>query len=276
MQPKNIQPESSKIRLSQHFRKWYKEYLGIAISTIFIVVVLPFLYTLRCGWGNFYTTSSANVGQTIGGITAPFVGIIGIWLLYFTLKAQREQIQEQRNKENFEFLIRQFEEIRGIISSFSYVKGTRKDNSSSFIEEPVIVRGMDVITELLGNTFRHMEGGFLGTTPNDLSQLNYKDLARHFLSGGNELHLYGSAIEDYRFLIASFNNAKNQFSNMQQRFILRKIITYYKDILSQPLIELLESQRLLSNDPTVKEMNALVEDIKKLEEQLVEFPATTT
>jgi hypothetical protein len=63
---------------------------------------------------------------------------------------------------------------------------------------------------------------------------------------------------------------------MQQQFILRKVITYYKDILSQPFIELLEPRRLDPDDPTVKEINALRQEMIELEEQLVEFSTTTT
>ena len=64
----------------------------LSIASVF-TFFLPFLLTRDWlnGYGDFYTATAANIGQTIGGITAPFVGLLGAWLLYLTLMAQTKE-----------------------------------------------------------------------------------------------------------------------------------------------------------------------------------------
>lgn len=77
----------------------------------FLVLVAPFLISRDIGLPPF-TESTASVGDTIGGITAPIVGIMGAVLVYYALLAQIEankqindQFQEQKKityRQNFE------------------------------------------------------------------------------------------------------------------------------------------------------------------------------
>ncbi len=59
----------------------------IGLSIIFILAA-PFLFA-RSGLACFNFLGTGPIGDTIGGITAPFIGILSILLLYNTLKAQQ-------------------------------------------------------------------------------------------------------------------------------------------------------------------------------------------
>lgn len=84
---------------------------------IVLTVILPFILTRTWGLITF-EESSAQVGDTIGGITAPVVGIVSILLLALTLREQikfnRKQIkfnQMQRAVNDYGMLITLSEQI---------------------------------------------------------------------------------------------------------------------------------------------------------------------
>lgn len=101
---------------------------------IFIVfgltlLFLPYVFTLDSGIINFKGTG--EIGDTIGGVTAPFLGFFGSILVYLALKAQIEanrQVQDQFKKQENEEQIRdkiQFHEnrinlLKSEINSFYY------------------------------------------------------------------------------------------------------------------------------------------------------------
>lgn len=67
--------------------------MGLGIVGIFIS---PALFTLDSCCELFDFTETGQIGDTIGGITAPIVGLVSIILLYFTLKMQIDFNKEQK------------------------------------------------------------------------------------------------------------------------------------------------------------------------------------
>lgn len=70
--------------------------------TIVIIILAPFILTRSLGLVSFDDTG--QIGDTIGGTTAPIIGIVSIYLLYRTLKEQAEFNGEQSviaHKEQF-------------------------------------------------------------------------------------------------------------------------------------------------------------------------------
>ena len=71
-----------------------------------VMVALPFIFMALY---NIRLANSAEIGETIGGITAPVVGLVGSILLYFALSAQIDsnklianQIEEDNLKEHLQ------------------------------------------------------------------------------------------------------------------------------------------------------------------------------
>lgn len=58
------------------------------IVSIAIICFMPYLFTRTAFCDNLVFAETGQIGDTIGGITAPFIGIINIILLVFTLRAQ--------------------------------------------------------------------------------------------------------------------------------------------------------------------------------------------
>lgn len=124
-----------------------------------ILLFLPYVFTLDSGIINFKGTG--EIGDTIGGVTAPFLGFFGSILVYLALKAQIEanrQVQEQFKKQESEEQIRdkiQFHEnrinlLKSEINSFYYsfttTGGAFKNNSQKYNYE-----GSQAIYKLLKN-----------------------------------------------------------------------------------------------------------------------------
>jgi hypothetical protein len=88
------------------FMKAYikKNWLAIVIVfTIVYIVIAPFLLT-RSGLRIFDFTSTGQIGDTIGGITAPTIGLLSAILIYISFKEQYKAnllLSSSRDEENF-------------------------------------------------------------------------------------------------------------------------------------------------------------------------------
>lgn len=102
----------------------------ILILAVVFTIVAPFLFTRDFGWESFEDTG--QIGDTIGGITAPIIGILSIYLLYRTLKEQNEFNQKQsiiahneQFKSTFFLLLQEQRDIMyKLQGKFDYLKST--------------------------------------------------------------------------------------------------------------------------------------------------------
>lgn len=98
------------------------------IISFLIILCLPFLLT-RNGWEILNFRETGQIGDTIGGITAPFIGFINVALLCYTLYCQnlsnREQteltINEQFKSALFSLLTTQREIMQQVHSKFPFI-----------------------------------------------------------------------------------------------------------------------------------------------------------
>lgn len=63
---------------------------------IILIVLAPWLFTRDAILPQLNFLETGNIGDTIGGITAPFVGVLSIVLLYCTLQSQNEFNKHRR------------------------------------------------------------------------------------------------------------------------------------------------------------------------------------
>ncbi|MBF8456168.1 hypothetical protein IV494_03145 [Kaistella sp. G5-32] len=96
--------------MRKNVSRWLKSYnitkteIYISLGFLFIVIILlPILLT------NIYTgidyTVTGSIGDTLGGITAPFLSVLGSILVYLAFKEQIKSnnlIQDQFNEQQFE------------------------------------------------------------------------------------------------------------------------------------------------------------------------------
>jgi len=90
-------------------RKEIKEILGRAkwllLAGALVILITPFVLTGHFFHERFNFSETGQIGDTIGGITAPFMNLIGAFLVFYALKAQvkaNELFQDQIDKDNEE------------------------------------------------------------------------------------------------------------------------------------------------------------------------------
>jgi len=81
--------------MNKNFIKFLEKHIGtITIVACGLILVLPSLLTRKWDWIDFSLTG--QIGDTIGGITAPVIGITTILLVYLTYSSQKEELAKTR------------------------------------------------------------------------------------------------------------------------------------------------------------------------------------
>lgn len=114
--------------------------LGVLL-TIFAPIIITRPASFE--WMIFADDSFANVGSTIGGVTAPIVGLVGSWLLYLTL-------QEQKNANRDNVLLTSIQHLDSFIVSNGIFESN--DFVESKLDENFDVDSIDETGILMSNT----------------------------------------------------------------------------------------------------------------------------
>lgn len=95
--------------------------LSVTITFAIAAIVSPLAFTLSARYKIFDFYDTGQIGDTIGGLTAPVIGLLNAILLYWTLKRQDDQIEmqkKQRIEDKFDvFFYRKSELIGSLIKS---------------------------------------------------------------------------------------------------------------------------------------------------------------
>lgn len=129
----------------------------ILVAGILLILFFPFLLTRK--WGLIDFSNTGQIGDTIGGITAPISGLIGSVLVYFALKAQieanqliqrqiEEQKQDESQKRELQYLFDQFKIIREDINDFVVVELQRTGHDSMIVVEK---KNREAVDQVLSN-----------------------------------------------------------------------------------------------------------------------------
>lgn len=160
--PSRVPKLQEEHQISESDKSLFRGRLALIIG-ILLLFVCPFLFTRNFWLFSFSTTG--QIGDTIGGITAPITGLLGAYLVYLALMAQvkanqiiQHQINEQKSDESVKQAIINLyehykilrEEIVGFehINGFSREKSEDEGSSSKRTEYPVY-RGTMGIFEYL-------------------------------------------------------------------------------------------------------------------------------
>jgi hypothetical protein len=138
-----------------------------------IVLIAPFLFTRKFGLLDF--TQTGNIGDTIGGITAPIIGLIGAFLVFLALKAQTQAnilVQQQIDSQEIEKKIENeslqlnklYENFKSSIDNFSY---TTLDTWEFANTDNVELKGSEAFYKLFQDFYcdSHLDENDLKTNP---------------------------------------------------------------------------------------------------------------
>lgn len=131
-----------------------------AIGLAFVLVlVLPFALTRTTLTGVSFD-GTGQIGDTIGGLTAPVIGLVSAVLLYLALSAQveanrlvKDQFEEQRRQSRHErlrgYLLQQAQLVRDEIDRFTLTSQTTRTTGKEKTSEVIQYSGVEAIQEAL-------------------------------------------------------------------------------------------------------------------------------
>lgn len=124
------------------------------------IVFAPLLFTKGFPLNSFLQTG--QIGDTIGGITAPITGLLGAWLVYKALKAQidaNKLVTDQFTEQKIlTIVIEQLKILREEINSFeAYLSGETASGRAAIagVINSIPIRHYDV-SLMPSNPFRHV------------------------------------------------------------------------------------------------------------------------
>lgn len=154
---KNKQPIEDKIL--QEISALDKRVVLIMIIGAIALISLPIFATQLDWFCDF--TKTGSIGDTVGGLTAPVIGVISALLIYFSFRAQinanriiQNQINDQKKdeieKKEFNYQMEIYKHIKESIEQFTYTVGNDEINGrdaiSKFFDDYTNIKKRLVIT----------------------------------------------------------------------------------------------------------------------------------
>lgn len=180
--------------------------LGLSCLTV-AIVQLPALFITFDLTGS----KSANIGTSIGGITAPVLNTITIYFIWLTFSAQKKTNEEQNGKNDSDLIMQLSEQMAADYNNFTFV--VNKETSQG----DVIIKEKKGSSAFIGYC-RHIEAA---TKP-------YQEF-RNSMLGDDILYILGS----YEVIMDRINNSS--LGEQNKKVLLKKMKLFYDLKLEAPL-----------------------------------------
>jgi hypothetical protein len=164
----NIMDDSSRFKVA----KWW--YIPLIIFVVVVILVLAIIvFTLE--WSSEAFNNSGQIGDTIGGITAPFIGILGAILIFYSFMAQvyANKIMMKFNQKSMSFN-KQIEKFNKMI-----VEHNELNNIRNLISE--------TIEDYRNFKFRSKYDDIVSNTTSDINDISGRDAVRRFIKSIHQI-----------------------------------------------------------------------------------------
>lgn len=101
----------------------FKKIIILTIALLLLSFFCVWLFTNPAVWERLDLTHTSSIGDTIGGITAPLLGIISIVFLYLTLNRQIDSINDQKLKNESDIIFMLLNQLENEYNQI-YMNGT--------------------------------------------------------------------------------------------------------------------------------------------------------
>ena len=216
----------------------------IVVLSILFILIAPFILT-RSGFETMSFLNTGQIGDTIGGISSPIVGIVSIILLAYTLIEQldfnRKQVLLQRQEQFKTTVCQLLQEQREITNSLYSSYEVVKLNEPT-VTQKIAVKGQQFFrmgTFVLRNLFESMEYGCYchSYNPEEIEQLIIKyesesDYDNYLENEQDNLHSFSlSSIKKescFCFLNDKYKITSEEFESYKRMDIKQKIDFVYR------------------------------------------------
>lgn len=245
-------------RLMIKIRKM-KIFFRILAVLLIVVAIIGWAFFLAWLFNGVFDSSSGNIGDTLGGTTAPFIGLISVILLYWTLKeqqsfnerqqraneAQTQLIRDEQFKSTFFMLL---QEQRDILKSLQAIYPTLDSSttkikthkvtgqdffSMSIYEMRLIFDAMDMPT--YQNKYDTEEAQLILESVYDKLYtgtnlpIELKEENEDAIKGAKQINKQKYIINKYKITREEFNNYKQLQMKDKIKFVYAKFFTEYEN-----------------------------------------------
>lgn len=88
-----------------------KAYIYLFIGIILLTLISPALFT-QLNWLIAFDAESGSIGDTIGGITSPFINVLGSILIFISFQEQVKANTMQMENQNIDRFSKDFDEVK--------------------------------------------------------------------------------------------------------------------------------------------------------------------
>ncbi|MEP5254760.1 MAG: hypothetical protein ABJQ39_06840 [Winogradskyella arenosi] len=92
----------------------------IILVAVLLILSMPYILTRQSIFGFHFNDKTGVIGDTIGGITAPIVGLLGAYLVYLgfrqQIKTNHKQFKELRNQREESIKSSNYSQLKDLIS----------------------------------------------------------------------------------------------------------------------------------------------------------------
>ena len=198
----------------------------ILVVGIILVIISPILLTREFGWISFEDTG--QIGDTIGGITAPIVNLIGAVLVYYAFLLQldanklifqqiNEEKKEQQINQNKAYIFELYKHLKDELYSFSLL---REKRIGSFEDKRVVMveyKGLEAIDKMLSQIMSEHD---------DYGSVSYK------------LKEFESIIELFKKVLSSLKEIN--INPIDKKFFLESLEYMYESKMKSSMVELVK------------------------------------
>jgi hypothetical protein len=132
-------------------------YIFLVIGLLFVIFA-PYLFTQLSTNRVFDFSNTGQIGDTIGGITAPFINLIAVLLIYFSFRQQllsnemqigliNNEKEERKKTKELELINLAYNDLKTYVDNFQYVFEKTSIKDMKTLEE--VYKGEDAIYHLI-------------------------------------------------------------------------------------------------------------------------------
>lgn len=210
--------------------RWTK-YLLLA-GLVLIIFSMPVVLTQYSYFKTFNFTQTGQIGDTIGGITAPFINLLGAILVFLSFKQQIKaneiqtnallnEIKRNENERKYNSLMTDINNLRADINEFTLFGKTVKTGTYALHELETSVKDWNAKSLMALIESPHFKNFYflIATTQNILRKIQVSELSDFEKKDLTEklIYLFSSKISSHAINILSYyqkNKVENPLVNM--------------------------------------------------------------
>jgi hypothetical protein len=254
----DVSQRECKIEEQSIQEKLEKFLLYFCVALILFTLFAPLLFTFPAICNLFNFSETGNIGNTIGGITAPFIGLVGAILIYVSFRKQVEANEKQieANKQLKE-------------SNEALERNTEKTYNFELYKK---------IDEMLDTAVQKYEN-ITSVNENDLFRKNDSklkvDVIRYFINPKNAQLNYATIVlyKKFAYSVKLFDNAIGSYKFISERWNEDK----FKNILKFKMRNYYDIYFITIYDTLKKHLSTLLDkELKELKEKQIDIQINPT